>query len=257
MNDQKESEKKMSITLGHLDGIKICVQASLRYDVDLHDLSPHVKQEIKELKKSSKLTIRAFEEGIKPNTYELPVSEYKKLIELNDSIIKKRSITNEKYLSYLLQSLTIPELKAICKDYSLRGYSNFKKQDLIEFITLNLSRDEQHYYLLENEETIILKELRSALEIIYQKGKEKIIEKKITNRDTKELELACEKKIGENTWKTTTYLSMLNVSDPERDCDCLVGSNSGFCPHFWVLFIKACAEGLMDVGNWRLTYYNE
>jgi hypothetical protein len=91
--------------------------------------------------------------------------------------------------------------------------------------------------------------------IIYQKGKEKIIEKKITNRDTKELELACEKKIGENTWKTATYLSMSNIDNPERDCDCLVGSNAGFCPHFWILFINACAEGLIDVGNWRLTYF--
>jgi hypothetical protein len=256
MNDHKESEKKMSIIeLGQYEGIPILVRASLRWDVDLHDLSSHIKQEVKELKKSNKLTLRDFEDGLNSKKYEISTDEYKKLIALQDSIIKHRSIDNDKYLSYLLQSCTIPELKATCKDYSLKGYSNFRKQELIEFITLNLSREEQQEFLLENEKAIILKELKSALEIIYNKGIEKIIERKVTNRENKELELTCEKRIGENTWKNTAYLSMSNIDDPERDCDSTTGAFGGFCPHFWMLFIKACAESLIDVGVWKLSYF--
>ncbi len=38
------------------------------------------------------------------------------------------------YLSYLLQSYNIHDLKEICRDSEIKGYSNLKKQELISFI---------------------------------------------------------------------------------------------------------------------------
>ena len=62
-------------------------------------------------------------------------------------------------------------------------------------------------------------------------------------------------KFGENSWNMTSYLSMARMDDPERDCDCSSGSNGGLCPHFWILFIATCAEGLINIKDWKLTYF--
>jgi hypothetical protein len=43
----------------------------------------------------------------------------------------KRKIDDKTYLNYLLQSLTVTELKMICKDIRLVGYSKLKKLELI------------------------------------------------------------------------------------------------------------------------------
>ena len=255
-NKEKEEKESMSIIeLGRYKEVAVFVQSSQRHDVDLSDLSTHIKTKIKEYQKKSKLTIMDFEEGIKPKRFELPEEEYRKLISLQNSIIKHRSIDNTKFLGYLLQSLTIPELKAVCKDHELKGYSSFKKQELIQYIKDNLSREDQQYFLLENEKRIILREFKEALKIIYHKSPERIVKKEIVNPSTKELELRCQKKIGENTWNTTAYLSMTNIDDPERDCDCRVGAEMGLCPHFWVIFIHACAEGVINFKEWRLSYF--
>lgn len=118
-----------------------------------------------------------------------------------------------------------------------------------------MRREDQQDFLLENEKPIILRELKEALTIIYHKSPERIVKRTITNPDMKELELQCQKKIGGNTWNTTTYLSMSDITNPERDCDCRVGAEMGFCSHFWVLFIEACAEGLIALKNWRVCYF--
>ena len=56
-------------------------------------------------------------------------------------------------------------------------------------------------------------------------------------------------------WEIKSYLSITknNIDNPERDCDCRIGSNMGFCNHFWVGFIFSLKEGYFNIKDWSLT----
>jgi hypothetical protein len=43
------------------------------------------------------------------------------------------------------------------------------------------------------------------------------------------------------------------IDDPNRDCDCRTGSGKGFCPHFWVAFVKSVQLGYFALNEWQLT----
>ncbi|MBD3196534.1 MAG: hypothetical protein GF317_15850, partial [Candidatus Lokiarchaeota archaeon] len=45
-----------------------------------------------------------------------------------------KQIDNRTYLTYLLPALNVKELKQICRDFKIKGYSRLKKAELIEFI---------------------------------------------------------------------------------------------------------------------------
>jgi hypothetical protein len=44
-----------------------------------------------------------------------------------------------------------------------------------------------------------------------------------------------------------------NINDPERDCDCRIGSNMGLCNHFWVGFIFSLKQKYFNLSDWNLT----
>jgi hypothetical protein len=56
-------------------------------------------------------------------------------------------------------------------------------------------------------------------------------------------------------WETTSYLSITkeNISNPDRDCDCRIGSEMGFCGHFWVGFIVSLKKSYLKLSDWNLT----
>ncbi len=160
-------------------------------------------------------------------------------------------IDQSKYLNYLLQSYKIPELKSICKHYEIKGYSTFKKQELIAFIVDSLSIEEQQEFIKTNELEIIDKEFNMALKIIRRSTPEKLISLKVMNKELGELEV----KFQGRDWGTSAFLSINedNIDDPERDCDCIIGSNMGFCMHYWVCFLFCLKKQFFKLKDWKLT----
>ena len=53
-----------------------------------------------------------------------------------------RTINDGQYLKYLLVYLNLNDLKQICRDFNLKGYSKFKKVDLLDFIVGSLAEEE-------------------------------------------------------------------------------------------------------------------
>ena len=163
----------------------------------------------------------------------------------------KRQVDNDTYLKYLFQSLTVDELKQICRDFGIKGFSKFKRADLISFILDTLAEEEIEETIKQKELGIISKEINLAIKKINGEDRETITEIKIINPENHEIEITFS---GFN-WKVGSFLSITpnNIIDPERDCDCRVGSNMGLCSHFWVGLILTLKEGYFNLKDWTLT----
>ena len=170
----------------------------------------------------------------------------------------KRQIDDRTYLNYIMQSLNLDALKQVCRDFELKGYSKLKKLELIDFILDSLS-DEELKELLKNKELeIISGEIDLAIKKIKGEERENLVEIKVVNPDDPdehEIELYFK---GWN-WENTSFLSITpnNINNPERDCDCRIGSNMGFCSHFWVGFIFSLKQNYFKLEDWTLTILPE
>lgn len=175
--------------------------------------------------------------------------------EVIETVETERKIDDRTYLRYLLQAMTVKELKQICRNFHLRGYSKYTKVNLIEFILDSLAEEEYKRLLYEKEMDIISEQIELAINKIQGKDREEVQEIRIVNPDLNEIELTFK---GWN-WEVTSFLSITekNIEDPLRDCDCRVGANMGFCSHFWVGFIFSLKRGFFNLDDWHLTRLSE
>ena len=162
-----------------------------------------------------------------------------------------KKLDDKIYLNYLLQSLNINDLKQICRDFELKGYSRIKKTELVDFILDSLAEEELKELVEQKELEIISNEIQTAIKIINGSYRETISAIKIVNEKNHEIELLFK---GFN-WEVSSYLSITpeNIDDPERDCDCRIGSNNGFCSHFWVGLIFSLKHNYFKLSDWKLT----
>lgn len=163
----------------------------------------------------------------------------------------KRKLDDKAYMKHLLQYLNVDDLKQICRDYGIKGFSKFKKSELSEFILDSLAEEELEDLLKQKELEIISDGINLALKKINGEDRETITEINMVNPKNHEVEI----KFKGFNWENSSYLSITpkNIDDPERDCDCRIGSNLGFCGHFWVGFIISLKEGYFKLSDWTLT----
>ena len=162
-----------------------------------------------------------------------------------------RKIDDNTYLGYLLQSLNVNDLKQICRDFEIKGFSKLTKAKLIDFILDSLAEEEIKELLKQKELEIISKEIGLAIKKINGEDRESIDAIKVVNPDLHEIEINFK---GFN-WEITSFLSVTdeNIDNPERDCDCRIGSNMGFCNRFWVGFIFSLKQNYFKLKDWTLT----
>ncbi|MFX1380367.1 MAG: Rho termination factor N-terminal domain-containing protein [Promethearchaeota archaeon] len=162
-----------------------------------------------------------------------------------------REIDDRTYLNYLLQYLNNDELKQICRDFELKGFSKLKKSELIDFILDSLAEEELKELLEQKEIEIISEGLELAIKKINGEDRESVTEIKVVNPSKHEIEL----KFKGWNWETESYLSInpKNIGNPERDCDCRIGANLGFCSHFWIGFIYSLKQNWFKLDDWTLT----
>ncbi|MFX1352879.1 MAG: hypothetical protein ACFE8V_13670 [Promethearchaeota archaeon] len=162
-----------------------------------------------------------------------------------------RKVDNKVFLNYLLQSLNVDELKQLCRDFKIKGFSKWKKIELVENILSILSDEEIETLIRERERDIISTSINDAIKIIKGGGREKLSEIRIVNEEEHIVEFDFK---GFN-WETSSYLSInpQNINNPERDCDCRVGINMGLCSHFWVGFILSLKRNYFKLSEWNLT----
>ena len=163
----------------------------------------------------------------------------------------KRQLDDKTYLKHLLQFLNVDGLKQVCRDFEIKGFSKFKKSELLDFILDSIAEEELEDLIKEKELEIISDGINLALKKINGEDRETITDINIVNPKNHEVEI----KFKGFNWETSSYLSITpkNINDPERDCDCRIGSNLGFCSHFWVGFILSLKEGYFKLSDWTLT----
>ena len=66
-----------------------------------------------------------------------------------------------------MQSLTVNDLKQICRDLKIKGYSKLKKSELVDFILGSLADEEVDSLLEDKELEIISKGVNEAFDIIH------------------------------------------------------------------------------------------
>ncbi|MFX1314069.1 MAG: Rho termination factor N-terminal domain-containing protein, partial [Promethearchaeota archaeon] len=167
----------------------------------------------------------------------------------------KRNIENRTYLKYLLQSLNVNELKQICRNFDIKGFSRLKKSELIDFILDSLAEEEFEEILKQKELEIISNGIDLAIKKINGEDRETLAEIRIVNPNEHEIELQFK---GWN-WEVLSFLSITpkNIYNPDRDCDCRIGSEMGFCSHFWIGFIYSLKQDWFKIKDWTLTILPE
>jgi hypothetical protein len=163
----------------------------------------------------------------------------------------KRQIDDKTYLNYLLQSLNVDNLKQLCRDFEIKGFSKLKKSELVEYILNSLSEEELEDLISQKEPEIISDGINLAIKKISGEDRESVSGIRIVNPENHEIELSFK---GFN-WEVSSFLSITpkNINDPERDCDCRIGVNMGFCSHFWIGFIFSLKEDWFNLNDWTLT----
>ncbi len=166
-----------------------------------------------------------------------------------------REIDDRTYLNFLLQSLNVDDLKQICRDFEIKGFSKLKKSELIDFILDSLAEEEFKELLKQKELEIISNGINLALKKINGEDRENIADIRIVNPNEHEIELQFK---GWN-WEVSSFLSITdkNIGNPERDCDCRIGSEMGFCSHFWIGLIYSLKQGWLKIKDWTLTILPE
>ncbi|MFX1418185.1 MAG: Rho termination factor N-terminal domain-containing protein [Promethearchaeota archaeon] len=162
-----------------------------------------------------------------------------------------RAIADRTYLNYLLQYLGVDDLKQICRDFNIKGFSKLKKSELIDFILDSLAEEEFKQLLQQKEIEIISTGIDLAIKKINGEDRESVAEIKIVNPSKHEIEL----KFKGWNWEAQSYLSInpKNIGNPDRDCDCRIGASMGFCSHFWVGFIYSLKQDWFKLDDWTLT----
>ena len=183
------------------------------------------------------------------------------IFELHDKKLRKqlkfigldsnREISDEKYLNYLLQSSNVKEIKKICRSYGVKGYSRYRRSELITYTIQCLSEEEQKDFISEFSLPILEKNIKIAFKILNNNHPEKLEKIEVVNPSFNEIEILFK---GHN-WQNKSFLSITkdSLKDPMRDCDCRIGANMGFCCHFWVGFIFALKNGTFTLSEWNLT----
>lgn len=162
-----------------------------------------------------------------------------------------KELDNKTYLKYLFQSLGVDDLKQICREFDISGYSKLKKLEIIDFILDSLAEEELKKLLMQKENEIISDGIDLAIKKINGEDRERVTEIKVVNPDKHEIEMLFK---GWN-WEVESFLSITpkNIGNPERDCDCRIGANMGFCSHFWIGFIYSLKQNWFKLKDWTLT----
>lgn len=156
----------------------------------------------------------------------------------------------EIYKKRLLSTATSENLKQICRDYKIKGFSSKKKAELVNLVSVSLSEEEFAKVAEENEEKWLSNVIDNAFGLINSSFANTFKTFKIVNEGASEVEMEFE-------WfkeASSAYIKITNknIDNPEFDCDCPIGSSGGFCRHFWLGFIFSLKKGYFDLSNWKL-----
>ena len=188
--------------------------------------------------------LRAHGNGI----YDIGSTENLKKLRIVD-LDSHRLINDREYLGYLLESFTVKEIHGLCKVFKIRGYSKYKRADLINFIKMSPSKVTIREIIYSIESKVIFPPIKKAINHIkYMKNINNIHIHMLSHNHLR-VEIHRKRKTIEIEIRFLDH----SIKNPERTCSCKIGKNQGFCKHFWYGFIFAVKKEMFDLRDWTLT----
>ncbi|OLS13911.1 MAG: hypothetical protein RBG13Loki_2460 [Promethearchaeota archaeon CR_4] len=143
----------------------------------------------------------------------------------------------------ILHAFSLDDLKKLCREHNLKGYSRFKKAELVPFLKTSLAEEELEKILSIQGQQVLEKTVDLAVAIAT--GKE-IREKLREITDTDGLITLDFKGLQ---WTQTTTIKDPSEGDvlPLWKCTCRTAQDGGICTHFYIGAIS-----LHQLHGWRL-----
>ncbi len=151
---------------------------------------------------------------------------------------------------YLL-AFTIQDLKDICKQNRIKGFSNLSKDDIINLILKSIPNNAFHSFLKDLEQ----KSLNSIISLVPKYFKKE--------NPTKLESLQFDEKNNNIMlyfkgfrWEIYTNIEFLNLEkkiEPLRfkfNCTCEYAKDGGFCSHFWIGMIWGFRKFNINASRW-------
>ena len=163
------------------------------------------------------------------------------------------TFNQEEVLSNVLlrvQRLSATKLKEILKSNGIRGYSKFKKSDLVEYVFEQIKKEK----LYEELESVEYLEQKAR----FQKG----ISYEVEQRNNIKVESHEDELIGTIKWPpnlqgirfepTTCIIKGYSSTYPSYGCSCSDASkNHHFCAHLWAILIFLINNGTIQEEEWN------
>ncbi len=130
------------------------------------------------------------------------------------------------------------------KEQKLKGYSKFKKGELLDFILSNLSEEEKEKIFLKKEDEYVKDLIESGLAIINGEDKvDKLIKVDSDGNTHRFL-------FKGFTWENKTYIELGKKKNlDEHGCDCRIADNGGYCKHLFAGLIRLSKDNLLDLST--------
>ncbi|MFX1389737.1 MAG: toll/interleukin-1 receptor domain-containing protein [Promethearchaeota archaeon] len=149
-----------------------------------------------------------------------------------------------------LKSITIPQIKDIIKYYNqgitekekkLKGYSTFKKDELVNFIDQSLDNTLKNRLYQHFEKDFAENLLLNAISLISGEHKVEKIQSAVIIAGGR----------GYNVWFSSRYgshKSSLQIIDNsvERECNCIIGKNNGLCLHQMAIYLMLIGKKIIS-----------
>jgi len=167
-----------------------------------------------------------------------------------DLKLKKTSFDFLKF-NTLMQSFKLKELHHICRKYGVGGYTQHRKQELINHIAATLEKEKLDKIVKLAQKKIIKQVIDQAREIIRGNSNERIMNLTINDSHPSNINLGFK---GKN-WEVLTTINFKteDINQLSYKCNCGEGNNLRYCSHFWVGLIYLLKQNLLDLSEWKLT----
>ncbi len=146
-------------------------------------------------------------------------------------------------IELILHAFPLEDLKELCREHNLKGFSRFKKADLVPFIKTSLSEEELTKVLSTQGQVVLDKTVELAVAIAT--GKE--IREKLREVTDVAGVVTIDFKGLQWTQTTTVKEPLKGELMPSWTCTCRTAQDGGVCPHFFI-----AAVSLNQLHGWSL-----
>lgn len=143
----------------------------------------------------------------------------------------------------LLALFSADELKSLCKEQGLKSYSKYKKAELVNFVSTQMTEEQVPSFIDGSGKKKLQEIIDNAMALL---GGASVAGERLEQIDvTDERVTASYKGLK---WQTEFSARLSSIKEPSFDfsCDCKVAEAGGMCIHFWAAIVELTRQGKID-----------